>query len=155
MAFFRTQPTGECLGCTGECGINGAMAAAGLAQMAGGEPDRVEAAASLALQGAMGWPCDPIPGGFGQPCRSRIMTAVCMAPVFADMALAGHPAVLSLDEALDTADRIGRALPPELLCTSKGGAAMAPSARDRAAAFRKWFMESRKQGQKIPPGNLI
>ncbi|MFH1135118.1 MAG: L-serine ammonia-lyase, iron-sulfur-dependent, subunit alpha [Pseudomonadota bacterium] len=155
LAFFRTEPTGECLGCTGECGVNGAMAAAGLVEMAGGTPDQVEAAASLSLQGSLGWPCDPIPGGFGQPCRGRIMTSTCMAPVFADMALAGHPAVLSLDEALDAADRVGRALPPELLCTSRGGAAAAPSAREKALAFKKWFEESRKAGRRIPPGNLI
>ena len=26
----------------------------------------------------MGLPCDPMPGGLGQPCRSRIMAATCM-----------------------------------------------------------------------------
>lgn len=155
LAFLHTEPTGECLGCSGECGINGAMAAAGLVEMAGGSPDAAEAAASLALQGAMGWPCDPIPGGFGQPCRSRIMTAVCMAPVFADMAMAGHPAVLSLDEAIQITDRIGRALPSELRCTSRGGAAVAASSLRQKEAFRKWFEESRKTGRKVPPGNLI
>jgi L-serine dehydratase len=36
IAFSRTEPTGEVIGCTGECGVCGAMAAAGIAEMAGG-----------------------------------------------------------------------------------------------------------------------
>ena len=155
VAFFRTEPTGETIGCTGECGICGAMAAAALADMAGGDPGQVEAAASLSLQSATGLPCDPIPGGQGQPCKSRIITAACMAPVFADLALAGHQAVLPLDEAIDVADAVGRGLPSALRCTAEGGAAAAPAARARAKAFRDWFSRERAAGRKRPPGNLI
>ena len=54
-----------------------------------------------------------------------------MAHVFADLALAGHEAVLPLHEAIDVADRNGRALPPELLCTSEGGCCAAPAAQAR------------------------
>ena len=43
IAFTRTEPTGEVLGCTGEAGICGAMAAAGIVEMVGGAP---QAAAS-------------------------------------------------------------------------------------------------------------
>ena len=116
------------IGCTGECGICGAMAAAAITEMAGGDPAQVENAASLALQATIGWPCDPILGGLGQPCRSRILVATCMAAVFADLALAGRDAVLPLHEAIDVADAIGRRLPPELLCTSRGGASVTPTA---------------------------
>ncbi len=99
IAFTRTEPTGEVLGCTGEAGMCGAMAAAGIAEMVGGTPQQVEDAASLALQAFTGMPCDPMPGGLCQPCRSRIIAATCMAHVFADLALAGHAAVLPLHEA--------------------------------------------------------
>ena len=153
IAYTRTAPTGEVLGCTGESGICGAMAAAAIAEMVGGTPEAVETAASLALQAFMGLPCDPMPGGLGQPCRSRIMAAACTAHVFADLALAGHEAVLPLHEALDVADRIGRALPPELKCTSEGGCCTAPTARARRAAYRRWFAESRPEDR--PPGNMI
>ena len=129
------------------------MAAAAIAEMVGGTPEAVETAASLALQAFMGLPCDPMPGGLSQPCRSRIMAATCTAHVFADLALAGHDAVLPLHEALDVADRIGRALPPELKCTSEGGCCTAPAARARRAAYRRWFDESRPEDR--PPGNLI
>ena len=104
IAYTRTEPTGEVLGCTGESGVCGAMAAAAIAEMVGGSPEAVEDAASLALQAFMGLPCDPMPGGLSQPCRSRIMAATCTAHVFADLALAGHEAVLPLHEAIDVAD---------------------------------------------------
>ena len=153
IAYTRTAPTGEVLGCTGESGVCGAMAAAAIAEMVGGTPETVETAASLALQAFMGLPCDPMPGGLSQPCRSRIMAATCTAHVFADLALAGHEAVLPLHEALDVADRIGRALPPELKCTSEGGCCTAPAAQARRAMYRRWFEESRPEDR--PPGNLI
>lgn len=153
IAYTRTEPTGEVLGCTGESGVCGAMAAAAIAEMVGGSPEAVENAASLALQAFTGLPCDPMPGGLSQPCRSRIMAATCAAHVFADLALGGHEAVLPLHEAVDVADGIGRALPPELLCTSEGGCCAAPAAQARRAEYRRWFDESRPEDR--PPGNLI
>ena len=153
IAYTRTEPTGEVLGCTGEAGICGAMAAAALVEMVGGPDEAAENAASLALQAFTGMPCDPMPGGLSQPCRSRIMAATCMAHVFADMALAGHDAVLPLHEAIDVADAVGRALPPELLCTSEGGACAAPTAQRCRVEYQRWFDESRPEDR--PPGNLI
>jgi L-serine dehydratase len=153
IAYSRTAPTGEVLGCTGEAGICGAMAAAGVVEMAGGPPEAAEEAASLALQTFTGMPCDPMPGGLSQPCRGRIMAATCMAHVFADMARAGHRAVLPLHEAIDVADAVGRALPPELKCTAEGGACAAPTARRVRVEYERWFDESRPEDR--PPGNLI
>jgi L-serine dehydratase len=153
IAYTRTEPTGEVIGCTGEAGVCGAMAAAGIVAMAGGPPAAAEDAASLALQAFTGMPCDPIPGGLGQPCRSRVMAATCMAHVFADMALAGHRAVLPLHEAIEVADRVGRALPPDLKCTSKGGACTAPSAKRCRVEYELWFDQTAPQDR--PPGNLI
>jgi L-serine dehydratase len=155
IAFTRTDPTGECIGCGGECGVCGAMAAAAIAEMAGGTPQQVEHAASLSLQSAYGIPCDPIAGGMGQPCRSRIIAATCMASVFADLALGGRDAVLPLHEVIDVADAVGRRMPPELLCTSRGGASVAPTAREREAAYKAWFEGTQAEGIVRPPGNLI
>jgi len=153
IAYTRTEPTGEVLGCSGEAGICGAMAAAGIVEMAGGPPQAAEDAASLTLQAFTGMPCDPMPGGLSQPCRSRIMAATCTAHVFADMALAGHQAVLPLHEAMDVADAVGRALPAALKCTSEGGACAAPTARRVRVDYERWFNESRPEDR--PPGNLI
>ena len=153
IAYTRSAPTGEVTGCTGESGICGAMAAGAVVELVGGSPEHVENAASLALQAFTGMPCDPMPGGICQPCRSRIMAATCMAHVFADLAMAGHEAVLPLHEAIDVADAIGRSLPPELLCTSAGGACAAPAAQTCRADFERWFAESKPEDR--PPATLI
>ncbi|MHB9150169.1 MAG: L-serine ammonia-lyase, iron-sulfur-dependent, subunit alpha [Thermoleophilia bacterium] len=155
IAFSRTEPTGEAIGCTGECGVSGAMAAAAIAEMAGGTPAQVEDAASLSLQSAIGVPCDPIPGGLSQPCRSRVLTATCMAAVFTDLALAGRRGVLPLHEVIDVADSVGRRLPLELLCTSRGGLAVTPTALSRAAQYQAWVEDTDARDEAHPPGNLI
>ena len=139
IAYTRTNPTGEIIGCAGECGICSAMAAAGLTYMRNGTPDEVEAAASMALQVTIGWPCDPIPGGDNQPCASRVVSAAVMAITFSDVALSGKNAVLPFHEAVDIADRIGRRMPPELRCTSKGGCCDAPAAIHLMTKFREWY----------------
>ncbi|MGO8685291.1 MAG: L-serine ammonia-lyase, iron-sulfur-dependent, subunit alpha [Thermoleophilia bacterium] len=153
IAFTRTDPTGEVIGCTGEAGMCGAMAAAAIVEMVGGTAAQAENAASLALQAFTGMPCDPMPGGLCQPCRSRILTAACMAHVFADLAMAGHDAVLPLHEAIDVADAVGRRLPADLLCTSRGGACAAPAAQAQAASYCDWLATTRPEDR--PPGNLI
>jgi L-serine dehydratase len=153
VAFMRTEPTGEVLGCTGEGGVCGAMAAAGIAAMAGAAPQQVEDAASLALQAFTGMPCDPIPGGKCQPCRSRLLAATCMAHVFADVAMAGHEGVLPLHEAIDVADAVGRGLPPALLCTSQGGACATPTGRRYAAEYAEWLETTAPEDR--PPASLI
>ncbi len=153
ISYTRSAPTGEVTGCTGEAGTCGAMAAAAIVEMAGGSPEAVENAASLALQAFTGMPCDPMPGGMCQPCRSRILATTCMAHVFADLAMAGHEAVLPLHEAIDVADKIGRGLPPELLCTSAGGACAAPAAQRCRADFEQWFAASKPEER--PPASLI
>jgi L-serine dehydratase len=155
IAYTRTEPTGEVIGCTGECGLCGAMAAAAIAEMAGGTPVEVENAASLSLQATIGMPCDPIPGGLSQPCRSRILAAICTASVFADVALSGRDAVLPLHEVIDVADAVGRGLPADLLCTSRGGVCNTPTARRQAAAFRAWYEKTQSENAPRPPGNLI
>lgn len=141
IAYTRTNPTGEIIGCMGECGICSAMASAGIVEMAGGTARQTEAAASLALQAAIGWPCDPIPGGQNQPCLSRFTTAVVMAIVFADLALSGKDAVLPFHEVVDEADRLGRKMPSGLLCTSRGGLCMAPAARRCKKEFEDYYTE--------------
>lgn len=147
ICYSRTNPTGEMLGCTGECGVCGAMASAAVTQMCGGSPAQVEAAASLILQAAVGWPCDPIPGGMNQPCISRVLTAVVMSLTFADLALSGKSAVLPFHEVVDASDAMGRAMPSSLKCTSCGGMCATPAGLECRSEFDAWFAsENGKQG---------
>lgn len=138
ICYTRTNPTGEVVGCAGECGCCAAMAAAALVQMLGGQPEQAEAAASMTLQAAVGWPCDPIPGGKDMPCMSRVLFIASMSIVFAQWALAGQDPVLPFHEAVDTADRVGRSLSGDLLCTARGGHCAAPTAQCLASQFRQW-----------------
>ena len=138
ICYTRTNPTGEVIGCAGEFGCCAAMAAAALVQMLGGSPEQAEAAASMTLQAAVGWPCDPIPGGKDMPCMSRVLFIASMPIVFAQWALAGQDPVLPFHEAVDVADQVGRSLSGDLLCTARGGHCAAPAARCAAAAFRQW-----------------
>ncbi|MCM1365372.1 MAG: L-serine ammonia-lyase, iron-sulfur-dependent, subunit alpha [Faecalibacterium sp.] len=138
ICYTRTNPTGEMLGCTGECGVCGAMAAAAITYMVGGTPEQVEAAASMMFQAALGWPCDPIPGGYNQPCMSRVLTAVIMSITFADIALSGRKAVVPFHEVVDEADLLGKQMPSTLKCTSCGGLCETPSGKKCKADFEKW-----------------
>ena len=141
IAYTRTEPTGEMTGCTGECGVCGAMASAAITYLAGGTAEQVETAASLMLQAAVVWPCDPIPGGLNQPCISRVLTAVNMSIVFADLALSGKEALLPFHEVLDVMDRMGKEMPASLKCTSCGGTCTAPTAVKCKAEYEKWYRE--------------
>lgn len=138
ICYTRSAPTGEVTGCTGECGCCSAMAAAAVAQMLGGTPEQVEAAASMALQASVGWPCDPIPGGKDMPCMARVLYVATMSIVYAQWALAGQDPVLPFHEVLDVADTIGRGLSGDLLCTARGGHCAAPTAKKLACSFRDW-----------------
>lgn len=137
IAYSRTAPTGEIIGCAGECGVCSAMTAAALVECLDGTALQAEHAASFAMQAAIGMPCDPIPGGFEQPCLSRIVAAVGNAITFAELALAGSDAVLPFHEALDAADSVGRALPSELKCTSRGGCCSTPTGARLAKEFHE------------------
>ena len=139
IAYTRTNPTGEVTGCAGECGVCGAMAAAAITYMMGGSPRQVEAAASLTLQAALGWPCDPIPGGQNQPCMSRVLTAVVMSIVFSDASLSGRDAVLPFHEVVDAIDVMGRGMSSDLLCTSRGGMCATPTGRRSRKDFQDWY----------------
>ncbi len=141
ICYTRTGPTGEVIGCTGECGCCTAMAAAAVTEMLDGTPQQVEAAASMALQASVGWPCDPIPGGKDMPCMTRVLFIASMSIVFAQWALAGQDPVLPFHEVVDVADQIGRGLSSDLLCTARGGHCAAPTAQCLSARFRQWHQQ--------------
>lgn len=138
ICYTRSAPTGEVTGCTGECGCCTAMAAAGVAEMLHAPAEQVENAASVALQAAVGWPCDNIPGSCYQPCMSRILYVSTMSLTAAEWAMSGQFNLLPFHEVLDVADKMGRNLDPDCLCTGRGGHCEAPSAQKVSAEFREW-----------------
>ncbi len=123
-------------GCQAECGVASAMAAGAITYLAGGTPDQVFQAASLALQSHLGLVCDPLASLVEVPCVTRNATSAVSAVVAANMALAGIPAVIPYDETVVAMKLIGKALPESLRETSQGGLATTPTGKRIYAEMR-------------------
>jgi L-serine dehydratase len=72
--------------------------------------------------------CDLVQGVVEIPCHSRNASLASQAFLCADLILGGYENLIPLDETIDAVDRVGRMLPEELRCTSRGGLALCPSA---------------------------
>lgn len=118
----------EVAGCQVEIGAAGAMAAAAVTEAAAGAVRQACDAAATVFQNMMGSVCDLIQGVVEIPCHSRNGALASQAFLCADMVLAGYESPVPLDETIDAVDRVGRMLPEELRCTSRGGIALCPSA---------------------------
>ena len=115
-------------GCQAEVGAASAMAAAAAAEMMGGTPGQCLDAASVAMSNLLGLVCDPIAGLVEYPCQNRNAAGVANAIIAAEMALAGIPQLIPLDEMIQTMFTVGKKLPAELRETAMGGCATTPSA---------------------------
>lgn len=125
----RATFAAEVGGCMAECGSGSGMAAAAIAQMAGGTLEQQLGASSLALQNSFGMICDPVANRVEAPCLGRNTMAATNALSCANMALAGYRHLIPLDEVLIAMDKVGHALPHELCCTGKGGLSITPSSK--------------------------
>lgn len=114
-------------GCQAECGSAAAMAAGALVELAGGTPEMVFHAASIALKNIMGLVCDPIAGLVEAPCSKRNASGVVNAMISADMALAGVESVIPFDEVVLAMKEVGDKLDRDLRETGKGGVAATPT----------------------------
>ncbi len=118
-------------GCQAEVGSASAMAAGGLTEMLGGDPEQVCHAVAFALANVMGLICDPVRGLVEEPCVRRNTLGALNATASAEMALAGIPSVFGADAVIETMGRVGRRLPEEFRETARGGLALLqPSVRD-------------------------
>ena len=124
----RASLAGASGGCQAEIGSASAMAAAGLAYLAGGDNDCIVNAMAMALKNMLGLACDPVCGLVEVPCIKRNSAGAVNAIASAQMALAGIRSAIDPDEVIDTMRRIGNAMPAGLKETSEGGLAQTPSA---------------------------
>ena len=115
-------------GCQVEIGAAGAMAAAGVVEVFGGTALQALDAGAIGFQNTMGSVCDPVGGMVEIPCHTRNAALAASAFVLADLALAGCPNPIPLDETVDAVMDVGRRLPPELRCTALAGLSLCPSA---------------------------
>lgn len=126
---LRSTFSAEVAGCQVEIGAAGAMAAAAVTEAAGGTPRQGCDAAALVFQNVMGSVCDLIQGVVEIPCHSRNAALASQAFLCADLVLGGYESPVPLDETIGAVDSVGRMLPEELRCTSRGGLALCPSAQ--------------------------
>jgi L-serine dehydratase len=124
----RATFAAEVAGCQVEIGAAGAMAAAAVVEAAGGSAAHAADAAAIAFQNSMGSVCDLVGGMVEIPCHTRNAVAASSAFVCADLVVGGYVNPIPLDETIDAVYAVGRMMPAELLCTSKGGLATTPSA---------------------------
>jgi len=115
-------------GCQAECGSAASMAAAAAVYMGGGEPQTCLDAAAMSLKGQLGLICDPVAGLVEVPCSKRNAVSAANALVCADMALAGIRSFIPFDEVVEVMYQVGKAIPPDLRETARGGCAAAPTA---------------------------
>jgi L-serine dehydratase len=128
LAMRNATVAGAVGGCQAEVGVAAAMAASAMTELLGGTPQMSCNAASTVLQNMLGLVCDPVGGLVEYPCQSRNAAGVANAMVASELALAGVPQLIPLDEMMDAMNRVGKRIPPELRETALGGCATTPSA---------------------------
>ncbi|SMG26302.1 L-serine ammonia-lyase, iron-sulfur-dependent, subunit alpha [Dethiosulfovibrio salsuginis] len=124
-------------GCQAECGAAIAMAAGALAWMETRDAAMTFEAATMSLKSIMGLVCDPVAGLVEVPCIKRNGMLVSMSFMAADMAMAGISSVIPADEVVDALYEVGRALPPSLRETGRGGVAASSTGKAIAARLRE------------------
>jgi len=110
--------------CQAECGSAAAMAASAITEVMGGTPTMCGIAAAQALKGLMGLVCDPVAGLVEEPCIIRNATSAMVAVCSAEMALAGLPSLIPIDEVIAAMDSVSKSIPASLRETAEGGLAI-------------------------------
>lgn len=128
LAMRNATVAGAVGGCQAEVGVASAMAASAAVELLGSSPKACLDAASTVLMNLLGLVCDPVGGLVEYPCQNRNAAGVAVALISAEMALAGVPQLIPLDEMIAVMYNVGRRIPAELRETALGGCAAAPSA---------------------------
>ena len=128
LAMRNATIAGAVGGCQAEVGVASAMAASATVELMCGTPKECTYAASTVLMNMLGLVCDPVGGLVEYPCQNRNAAGVANAIIAAEMALAGIPQLIPLDEMIQTMFTVGKKLPAELRETAMGGCATTPSA---------------------------
>lgn len=128
LAMRNATVAGAVGGCQAEVGVASAMAASAAVELMGGTPKHSLDAASTVLMNMLGLVCDPVGGLVEYPCQNRNAAGVANGLIAAEMALAGIPQLIPLDEMMGVMYAVGKRMPAELRETALGGCAAAPSA---------------------------
>ena len=135
LAVAKASIAGALVGCQGEIGVAGAMAAAAVCHLLGGSvADQVDRAAETALEHFLGLTCDPVAGLVQIPCIERNAAGAASALNAANLAMiSGGRDRVSFDATLEAMHQTGLDLRSRYKETSLGGlAAIADLDRDGA-----------------------
>ncbi|GIU21766.1 L-serine ammonia-lyase [Shewanella schlegeliana] len=117
--------SGAEVGCQGEVGVACSMAAAGLAEIMGGNAAQVCMAAEIGMEHNLGLTCDPVAGQVQVPCIERNAIAAVKAINSSRMAMRRNCAPkVSLDKVIATMLETGKDMHVKYRETSQGGLAI-------------------------------
>ena len=128
LAVAKASIAGALVGCQGEVGVAGAMAAAAVCHLLGGSvPDQVDRAAETALEHFLGLTCDPVAGLVQIPCIERNAAGAVSALNAANLAMiSGGRDRVSFDATLEVMHQTGLDMRSRYKETSLGGLAAVP-----------------------------
>lgn len=114
------------VGCQGEVGVASSMAAAGLAEVLGGNARQIENAAEIAMEHHLGMTCDPIGGLVQVPCIERNAIGAVKAVNAARLAVLYGDGThrVALDRVIETMRQTGLDMTNKYKETSLGGLAV-------------------------------
>lgn len=116
--------SGAEMGCQGEIGVACSMAAAGLAEVMGGNNDQIESAAEIGMEHNLGLTCDPVRGLVQIPCIERNTMGAIKAINAARLAIrANGDSKVSLDQVILAMREIGVNMKSMYKETAQGGLA--------------------------------
>lgn len=117
--------SGAEVGCQGEIGVACSMAAAGLAELLGGNAEQVCMAAEIGMEHNLGLTCDPVGGQVQVPCIERNAIAAVKAINATRMAIRRTTtARVSLDKVIEAMYETGKDMNSKYRETSRGGLAI-------------------------------
>jgi L-serine dehydratase len=117
-------------GCQVECGAASGMAAAGLAEIMGGNSKQAANAASMALQNMLGLICDPVADRVEVPCLGKNIMGATNAQNSAIMSMAGYDELIPLDQVIEAMKKVGDEMPASMCCTGLSGLSVTICARE-------------------------
>lgn len=121
----RSSISGAEVGCQGEVGTAAAMAAAGLCAVRGGNAEKIENAAEIALEHHLGMTCDPVGGLVQVPCIERNGFGAIKAYTGASLALRGSGQhFMPLDNCIAAMKQTGMEMSSKFKETALGGLAV-------------------------------
>ncbi len=123
----RASISGAVGGCQAETGTAAAMGAGAIVWCLGGSTEQTFDAVAITVMNMLGLICDPIAGLVEVPCVKRNASGAVIAYASAQMALAGDPSIVPVDEVVDVMGEVGQSMEARYKETALGGLAATPT----------------------------